>query len=139
MPEPLERRKALRFSALRLLSRMLDETAFLSDFGVRSMSKFYGEHPYVFERAGHRFTISYVPGDSATERWSPCCCALIPRRRQTGKRFRRQWRRPRWPITDVLAYEMANLRYEPTGLPFVVFISQPYEMRHDVRSKSPAL
>src|SRR5260370_1131619 len=51
----------------RLLNRMLDETAFLSDFGVRSMSKFYGEHPYVFERAGHRFSISYVPGDSATE------------------------------------------------------------------------
>jgi hypothetical protein len=51
----------------RLLSRMLDETAFLSDFGVRSMSKFYGEHPYVFERAGHRFSIGYVPGDSATE------------------------------------------------------------------------
>jgi hypothetical protein len=51
----------------RLLSRMLDETAFLSDFGVRSMSKFYEEHPYVFERAGHRFSISYVPGDSATE------------------------------------------------------------------------
>jgi hypothetical protein len=51
----------------RLLNRMLDETAFLSEFGVRSMSKFYGEHPYVFERAGHRFSISYVPGDSATE------------------------------------------------------------------------
>jgi hypothetical protein len=51
----------------RLLNRMLDEVAFLSDFGIRSMSKFYEEHPYVFERAGHRFTISYVPGDSATE------------------------------------------------------------------------
>jgi hypothetical protein len=51
----------------RLLSRMLDETAFLSDFGVRSMSKFYGEHPYVFERAGHQFSITYDPGDSATE------------------------------------------------------------------------
>jgi Mannosylglycerate hydrolase MGH1-like glycoside hydrolase domain len=50
----------------RLLNRMLDEAAFLSDFGVRSVSKFYGEHPYVFERAGHRFSISYVPGDSAT-------------------------------------------------------------------------
>jgi Mannosylglycerate hydrolase MGH1-like glycoside hydrolase domain len=50
----------------RLLNRMLDETAFLSDFGVRSLSKFYGENPYVFERAGQRFTISYVPGDSAT-------------------------------------------------------------------------
>jgi hypothetical protein len=50
----------------RLLNRMLDETAFLSDFGVRSLSKFYGENPYVFERAGQQFSISYVPGDSAT-------------------------------------------------------------------------
>jgi hypothetical protein len=30
----------------RLLNRMLDETAFLSDFGVRSLSKFYEENPY---------------------------------------------------------------------------------------------
>ena len=51
----------------RLLNRMLDETAFLSDFGVRSLSKFYEENPYVFEHAANRFSISYVPGDSATE------------------------------------------------------------------------
>ena len=51
----------------RLLNRMLDETEFLSDYGVRSLSKFYGEHPYVFERGGQRFTIGYLPGDSATE------------------------------------------------------------------------
>ena len=46
----------------RLLNRMLDETAFLSEFGVRSLSKFYGEHPYVFERAGHRFERRLCPG-----------------------------------------------------------------------------
>src|SRR5215471_17974406 len=51
----------------RLLNRMLDETAFLSDFGVRSLSKFYEQNPYVFEHSGHRLSISYVPGDSATE------------------------------------------------------------------------
>ena len=50
----------------RLLSRMLDETAFLSDFGVRSLSKFYGENPYVVERAGHRFEVRYVPGESTS-------------------------------------------------------------------------
>ena len=50
----------------RLLNRMLDETAFLSDFGVRSRSKLYEDNPYVFERDGNRFSISYVPGDSAT-------------------------------------------------------------------------
>jgi len=51
----------------RLLSRMLDERSFLSDFGVRSLSKFYGENPYVLERAGHHFEVSYVPGDSTAE------------------------------------------------------------------------
>ena len=51
----------------RLLSRMLDERSFLSNFGVRSLSKFYGENPYVLERVGHRFEVRYVPGDSTSE------------------------------------------------------------------------
>jgi hypothetical protein len=51
----------------RLLSRMLDDRSFLSDFGVRSLSKFYGENPYVVERVGHRFEVRYVPGDSTSE------------------------------------------------------------------------
>ena len=50
----------------RLLNRMLDETLFLSDFGVRSLSKLYEQHPYVFEHAGTRLSVSYVPGESAT-------------------------------------------------------------------------
>jgi hypothetical protein len=51
----------------RLLHRMLDEIAFFSEFGVRSLSKFYEENPYVFEHTDHRFSISYEPGDSASE------------------------------------------------------------------------
>src|SRR5215813_13921004 len=50
----------------RLLNRMLDETLFLSDFGVRSLSKLHGEHPYLFEHVGTRLSVSYVPGDSAS-------------------------------------------------------------------------
>src|SRR5467141_666301 len=48
----------------RLLNRMLDETAFLSEFGVRSLSKFYRENPYVLARAGHRFEVRYITGAS---------------------------------------------------------------------------
>jgi len=49
-----------------LLRRMLDETEFLSPYGVRSLSKAHAAAPYVLERAGQRFTVEYVPGDSRT-------------------------------------------------------------------------
>jgi hypothetical protein len=50
----------------RLLNRMLDEAVFLSEFGIRSLSKLHEEHPYVFEYAGTRLTVSYDPGDSTS-------------------------------------------------------------------------
>jgi hypothetical protein len=49
-----------------LLRRMLDETEFLSEFGVRSMSKTHEQHPFVFEHAGSRFSIGYEPGESSS-------------------------------------------------------------------------
>ena len=48
----------------RLLRRMLDETEFLAEYGIRSLSKYHADHPYEFDAAGHRFSVSYVPGDS---------------------------------------------------------------------------
>jgi hypothetical protein len=48
----------------RLLRRMLDETEFLSDFGVRALSKYHELHPYVLDIDGHRFSVDYEPGES---------------------------------------------------------------------------
>jgi hypothetical protein len=48
----------------RLLARMLDPIAFLSDYGVRSMSKIHEQHPYVFEYGGNRISVAYVPGEA---------------------------------------------------------------------------
>ena len=50
----------------RLLERMLDETEFLSDFGVRAISKFHDQNPYVFEHASNRITVAYTPGESTS-------------------------------------------------------------------------
>ncbi len=49
-----------------LLRRMLDESEFLSDCGVRSMSKQQAEHPYVFDCEGAEYTVGYDPAESRT-------------------------------------------------------------------------
>ena len=48
----------------RLLKRMLDPDEFLSDFGVRSLSKAHEHEPYVFEHAGHFHEVRYTPAES---------------------------------------------------------------------------
>jgi hypothetical protein len=50
----------------RLLRRMLDETEFLSDHGVRALSRQHLEHPFTLEVQGERFTVKYVPAESET-------------------------------------------------------------------------
>ncbi|CAH2598996.1 Glucosidase [Rhodovastum atsumiense] len=47
-----------------LLRRMLDETEFLSPYGVRAVSRDHAEHPYTFEHDGNRFSVGYLPGES---------------------------------------------------------------------------
>ncbi|MFC6238195.1 MGH1-like glycoside hydrolase domain-containing protein [Longivirga aurantiaca] len=48
----------------RILARMLDEERFLSPHGIRSVSKWHEEHPYVFEADGQRYEVRYDPADS---------------------------------------------------------------------------
>lgn len=47
-----------------LLRRMLDETEFLSDYGVRSLSRAHQEAPYIFDFMNHSLSVSYQPGES---------------------------------------------------------------------------
>jgi hypothetical protein len=48
----------------RLLRRMLDETEFLSPYGVRALSRVHAEHPYVFRVNGMDLSVRYQPAES---------------------------------------------------------------------------
>jgi hypothetical protein len=48
----------------RILHYMLDENEFLSPYGIRSLSRYHAEHPYVFSASGQEYRVEYVPGDS---------------------------------------------------------------------------
>ena len=49
-----------------VLSRMLDEAEFLSDFGIRSVSKYHESHPYVFRQGDQVLSLEYSPGEGTT-------------------------------------------------------------------------
>jgi hypothetical protein len=48
----------------KLLRRMLDETEFLSPYGVRALSKYHEDNPYSFSVNGDTLSVKYIPGDS---------------------------------------------------------------------------
>ena len=47
-----------------LLSRMLDETQFLSDYGIRSLSKRHASQPYRFRTDSQVYEVAYWPAES---------------------------------------------------------------------------
>lgn len=51
----------------RCLSYLLDPDEFLSDFGIRSLSKAHAQNPFVFEHGGMRNSVAYTPGESDTD------------------------------------------------------------------------
>jgi hypothetical protein len=48
----------------RVLAYMLDENEFLSPYGIRALSRYHLEHPYVFDVEGQEYKVNYAPGDS---------------------------------------------------------------------------
>jgi hypothetical protein len=50
----------------RVLRYMLDESEFLSPYGIRSVSRVHRDHPYVFHAGGQEFRVEYDPAEGTS-------------------------------------------------------------------------
>jgi hypothetical protein len=50
----------------RVLAKLLDENEFFSPFGIRSLSRYHADHPFVIHVGGQEFRVSYLPAESDT-------------------------------------------------------------------------
>jgi hypothetical protein len=50
----------------RILTRMLDEKEFLSPYGIRALSRYHADHPYVIHVQGQEYRVDYRPAESNT-------------------------------------------------------------------------
>jgi hypothetical protein len=92
------------FRSSKLLERLLDENEFLSDYGVRALSRYHLQHPYVFEAAGFRSEVRYTPAESDNDLFGG----------------NSNWRGPIWMPLNYLIIESLNRLYKFYGDEFRV-------------------
>jgi hypothetical protein len=78
----------------RILRYMLDENEFLGPCGIRSLSRYHLEHPFVFHHGGQEFKVQYLPAESNTGMFGG----------------NSNWRGPVWmPVNGLLIRALMNL------------------------------
>jgi len=88
----------------RILARMLDENEFLGPCGIRSLSRYHLEHPFIFNLQGQEYTVQYLPAESNTGMFGG----------------NSNWRGPVWmPVNGLLIRSLLNL-YQFYGNDFKV-------------------
>jgi hypothetical protein len=86
------------------LGYMLDPNEFLSDFGIRSLSKAHAAKPFVFDGGGQRQEVPYTPGEATTDMFGG----------------NSNWRGPIWFPTNFIIIEALERYYYFYGATFLV-------------------
>lgn len=88
----------------RILNKMLSESEFLSDYGIRSLSKYHESSPYVFYADNQEYGVDYQPAESKTALFGG----------------NSNWRGPIWMPVNYLLIESLEKFYQYFGDDFKV-------------------
>ena len=88
----------------RVLLRMLDESEFLSPYGVRALSRYHRDHPYVVQVEGGTYRVDYEPAESSTGLFGG----------------NSNWRGPIWMPVNMLIVQSLRRLYSYYGDAFTV-------------------
>ena len=105
----------------RVLAYMLDENEFLGPYGIRSLSRYHLDHPFVFHVGGQEYKVQYLPGESNTGMFGG----------------NSNWRGPVWmPVNALLVRALLNL-YSFYGEDFKVECPTGSGQLHDALRSGP--
>jgi len=88
----------------RVLTRMLDEERFLSPHGIRALSRWHKEHPYVLQVHREEYRVEYMPAESTNGMFGG----------------NSNWRGPVWMPINALIIRALLVRYRYYGNAFTI-------------------
>jgi hypothetical protein len=93
-----------------VLRYMLDEDEFLSPYGIRALSRYHRDHPYVLSLMGNEYRVDYEPAESRTGLFGG----------------NSNWRGPIWfPVNYLLIESLQKFHY---------FLGEAYKVEYPIRS-----
>ncbi len=95
---------ARAFRMKKILARMLDENEFLSPYGIRALSRYHLDHPYIIDLQGTNYEVHYDPAESTSRMYGG----------------NSNWRGPVWMPANYLIVESLRRLYDYYGDDFKV-------------------